>query len=661
MAADQTQEVKYRQHKGVMAIVVTTIAITFSVYNVLYILPFFHGPLARVGILIDQPQHWAIHLGLILLLVYWLLPIREKASRQKLPWYDVVLGLLGLGWNFYIVFNYDALYARSITGYVATYESIGSWINMLVVLEATRRLMGPVIPAIAAFFILYTLTASYFPGFLEASSHSWSRVGRYVGLFVTGLYGNILNISATIIISFVLFAQFLFVTGAGDWFINITRALLGHVRGGPAKVAVVASALMGTISGSGMANVATTGVLTIPLMKRTGYRPHFAGAVEAAASNGGQIMPPIMGIAAFLMIDFLGIPYNRIVLAGLLPAIAYFAALFLMIDFEAVKTGLRGLPRDELPSLRKTVMEGWQFIIPLTLLIYLLMVMGYSPQYAALWATAALIVIGFFNKSNRMSLNKIYLALKNTAIAMMMMAVVCAVAGIIVSCVQLTGLDHRLSMGLLGLAGDNVWLLLALAAVSCIILGMGMTTSAVYIVMAVLVAPALVQMGFVPIAAHFYVFYFGVAALITPPVCPTSYIGAGIAGAPPMRTGITAARLAIVCFVVPLIFIFQPALLMEGSATDILLAMVTTFIATVALAGGLAGYMFGNLNILWRILFLGGAALVVYHTPGFTPIIGSLEFTTIIGSVFILALLAVRFIWSRLSPKPQVTGVNEPE
>ena len=635
-----------------MAIVVSAIAITFSIYHVLYILPFLHGPAASVGILIDQPLHWAIHLGLMLLLVFWLVPARGKSSREKLPWYDVVLGLLGFGWNLYILVNYEALYARSITGYIDTYEVIGSWINMLVVLEATRRLMGPIIPAIAAFFILYTLTADHFPGFLEASSHSWTRVGRYVGLFVTGLYGSILNISATIIVSFVLFGQFLFITGGGDWFINVTRALLGHVRGGPAKVAVVASALMGTVTGSGMANVATTGVLTIPLMKRTGYRPYFAGAVEAAASNGGQIMPPVMGIAAFLMIDFLGIPYNQIVLAGLLPAVAYFGALFLMIDFEAVKTGLRGLPRNELPNVFKTIMEGWQFIIPLVLLIYLLMVQGYSPQLSALWSTGILIVIGLFNKSNRISLNKIYLALKNTAVAMMMMAVVCAVAGIIVSCVQLTGLDHRLSMGLLGLAGDNVWLLLLLAAVSCIILGMGMTTSAVYIIMAVLVAPALIETGFVPIAAHFYVFYFGVAALITPPVCPTSYIGAGIAGAPPMRTAITAARLAIVCFIVPLIFIFQPALLMEGSVIDILLAMTTTFIATIAMAGGLAGYMFGNLNILWRFLFLAGAGLVVYHTPGFTPVFGTLEVTTIIGSCAILFLLLIRFVWSKFSPAP---------
>jgi len=647
VVVDQSLGIKFRQHRGVMAIVVSAVAVTFSLYHVLFIT----GLIAKAKIFIDMPLHMAIHLGLILFLVFWLVPIREKASKHRLPWYDIVLGLLGLGWNLYIIVNYDALYARSVTGYLANYENVGSWINILVVLEATRRLMGPIIPAIAVFFLIYALTADYFPGFLQASGHSWSRVGRYVGLFVTGLYGNILKISATTIVSFVLFAQFLFITGAGDWFINIAQALLGHVRGGPAKVAVAASALMGTISGSGMANVATTGVLTIPLMIKTGYRPHFAGAVEAAASNGGQIMPPVMGIAAFIMIDFLQLPYNRIVLAGLLPALAYFGALFLMIDFEAAKTGLRGLPREELPSVRKTVLEGWHFIIPLIILIVLLMVVGYSPELSALYATGALVVIGYLNKRNRLSLKKIYLALKNTAMAMLMMAVVCAVAGIIVSCVQLTGLSYRLSTGLLGLAGGNVWLLLLLTAVSAIILGMGMTTSAVYIIMAVLVAPALVEVGFLPIAAHFYVFYFGVAALITPPVCPTSYIGAGIAGAPPMRTAITAARLAIVGFLVPIIFIFQPALLMEGSAIDVVFAATTTLIATVALAGGLAGYMFGNLNILFRIMLLLGAALTVYHPPQFTPVIGPLELTTVIGSSITVAVVLLRFISSRVMPK----------
>lgn len=635
--ADQTKGAKYRENTGVKAIVVSTIAFTFSVYHILYITGLLH----KARIFIDTPLHLAIHLGLILALIYLLVPAGAKGAGKKVPWYDIVLAVLGVGWNLYILVNYNAVLTRSVSGYITQYEIIGAWINILLVLEATRRLMGWIIPSIAAFFILYALTANHFPGFLNAQASSLNTVGSYVGMFVTGLYGRVLGISATIIVSFILFGQLLFVTGAGAWFIRIALAILGHVRGGPAKVAVVASSLMGTLTGSGMADAATIGVFTIPLMKRTGYRPHFAAAIEAAAANGGQIMPPVMGIAAFIMIDFLQIPYSRIVLAGILPALAYYIALFLMIDSEAVKTGLKGIPRSELPGFRKTMMEGWQFIISLTVLIVLLMVLRYSAELSALYATGVMIVISCFNKANRMSLKKLYLALKNTAVSMMMIAVVCAIAGIITSCVQLTGLSFRLSTGLVGLAGNNVWILLLLAALCSIILGMGMTTSSVYIIMAVLVAPALVQVGFLPLAAHFFVFYFGVAALITPPVCPTSYVAAGIAQSDPMRTGLTASRLAIVSFLVPFVFIFQPALLMEGTATQILLAMVTTLVAVIGLAGGLSGYMLGNLNIFWRMLFSSGMVLAIYPT----------QLTNIVGTALVIALLLARFLMSRVSAK----------
>ncbi len=506
MADDLAKESKYRQYEKVMAAVVATVAVTFSVYHILYISGVFH----RARIFLEIPQHGAIHLAFILAMVYLLLPISAKVARGKLPWYDVVLLVLGVAWNLYILFNFNPLRMRGTVAALELYEVIGSWLNMLIIIEATRRLMGWVVPGIAAFFLIYALFSDYFPGFLRASGHDWLRVGRYVGLFVTGMYGTLLNISATIMFSFILFAQVLFITGAGQWFINVAQALFGHVRGGPAKVAVVASSLMGTISGSTVANVATTGVFTIPMMKSTGYRPHFAAAVEAAASNGGQIMPPIMGIAAFIMIDFLGMPYGQIILAALIPALAYYLALFLMVDFEAAKTGLRGLPRNELPKLKKTLIAGWQFVIPLAILIYLLMVLAWSPELSALYATGAMVVIGFLNKGNRMTLNKIYLALKNTAVAMMLIAITLSVAAIIVGCIQLAGLSYRLSMGLINISAGNIWLLLALTALSCIILGMGMTTSAVYIMMATLVAPALIQVGFNPVAAHFYVFYFGV-------------------------------------------------------------------------------------------------------------------------------------------------------
>lgn len=638
------QEPKYRQYKGATAIVVSTIAVAFSLYHILYITGF----IVRVGILLDiprlyrfdLPQHLAIHLGMILALVFLLMPIRGKASQQKLPWYDVVLLVVGVGWNFYMLVNYEPLLKRSTTGYLLTPEVIGSWLNMLIVLEATRRIMGWIVPSIAAVFLIYALFTDYFPGFLRAAPHDWQRVGRYVGLFVTGMYGGILNISATIVVSFMLFSQFLFVTGAGDWFINMAQALLGHVRGGPAKVAVVASSLFGTISGSPVANVMATGVFTIPLMKRIGYKPDFAGAVEAAASTGGQIMPPVMGIAAFMMVDFLGVPYSRIVLAGILPALAYYLAMFLMVDFEAAKTGLRGVPRQELPNLKKTAIAGWQFMLPLAVLVFLLLVLGYSPALSALYATAILVLVGLFTRGNRISVNKIYLALKNTAFSMMMIAVLLALAGIIVGCAELTGLSYRLSMGLVNLAGGNMWVLLLLIAITAIILGMGMTTAAVYLILAAIVAPALVTVGFSPLAAHFFVFYYGVAAFLTPPVCPASYVAAGIAGASPLKTAFTSVRLAIVAFLVPFIFIFQPAFLMEGSTISILLAAIYVILVVFATAGGLTGYMFGPMNYWWRLLFLGGSLLVVYPM-GAANAIGSIIIAT--GILFKLVLSKYRF------------------
>ncbi len=638
---DRAKEAKHRQYGRVMAAVVSTVAVTFSVYHILYI----SGVIHRARIFLEIPQHSAIHLAFILALVYLLLPIRAKAARGKLPWYDMVLLALGVGWNLYILFNFNPLRIRGTMAGLELYEVIGSWLNMLIIVEATRRLMGWVVPGIAAFFLIYALFSDYFPGFLRASGHDWLRVGRYVGLFVTGMYGSLLNISATIMFSFILFAQFLFITGAGQWFIDTAQALLGHVRGGPAKVAVVASSLMGTISGSTVANVATTGVLTIPLMKSTGYKLHFAGAVEAAASNGGQIMPPIMGIAAFIMIDFLEMPYSAIILAAIIPALAYYLALFLMVDFEAAKTGLRGLPRNELPEIKKTLLAGWQYILPLSVLLYFLLIVRYSPELSAMYATGAMIVMGFFNRRNRMTVNKIYLAFKNTAIAMMLIAVTLGVASIIVGCVQLTGLSYRLSMGLINISAGNVWLLLGLTAMSCIVLGMGMTTSAVYIMMATLVAPALIQVGFNPVAAHFYVFYFGVSAMVTPPVCPTSYVAAGIAGSSPMRTGVTAARLSIVSFMAPLIFIFQPALLLQGTATATLISSAYLASAVVGLAGGLGGYMFGTLNWWLRILFIAGA-LVIVSGPSITFM--PAELVNISGSAIIIGLVLLRFIMSRL-------------
>ncbi|MFC1907437.1 TRAP transporter permease [Chloroflexota bacterium] len=629
----EIRESKYREYKGAMAGAISALAIAFSVYHILYV----GGILSRLGIFVYNPQHLAIHLGSILALVFWLVP-GSKKSHQTLPWYDAILLLIGFGWNMYLIINFDAIYLRTMGGSLLFAEAVTIWIVLLIVLEAARRVVGLPIALIAAAFLLYPLVASYIPGLFSGAEYSWDRVARSVGLFTTGMYGGILNISATIVVSFILFAQFLYVSGAGQWFIDMAQAVLGNVRGGPAKVAVLASSLMGTIQGTGVGNVAATGIFTIPLMKSTGYKPHLAAAIEAVASNGGQIMPPVMGIAAFIMMDFLGVGYDKIIIAGILPAIVYYVAVFFAVDFEAAKAGLIGLPRSQLPPLRKTLIQGWQFMVPLAVLLLFLLYFGYSPQLSALYATVALIVISFFRKGNRVTPRKFFLALKNTAVAMMMVGVVCAMAGIILGSIELTGLSVRLSILLSQVAGGNLALLLVLTAIASIILGMGMPTSAAYILLAILVAPALVKLGMLPITAHFFVFYFGVAAIITPPVCPASYVAAGIAGASPMRTALTAARLGVVAFVVPFVFAYSPALLMQEAPGSIALTTVTTVIMVIALAAGLGGYLLKPLNYWWRLPLIGGAFLILY--PSFV--------TTIIGVVIIAIPVFYQLVSAKL-------------
>jgi TRAP transporter 4TM/12TM fusion protein len=383
---------------------------------------------------------------------------------------------------------------------------------------------------------------------------------------------------------------------------------------------------MGMVQGAAVAIVATVGTLAIPMMKKNGYKPEMAAAIEAVAANGGQIMPPVMGIAAFIMVDFLGVGYDRIVLAGILPAIVYYAALFFQIDFEAAKNGLKGLPRNELPSLRKTIIDGWYYLLPIAALLFFLLYFQFSASLSAMGASIVIIAVSYFKKQTRIGLNKFGEGLKTTATSMMMIAVMCATAGIIVGSVQLTGLAFRLSGLLTAIAGGNIAILLVLTAVVAIILGMGMPTSAVYVILATLVAPTMVKMGIVPMAAHFFLFYYGVIALITPPVCPASYVSAAIANSPPMKTGWLATRIGIAGFVVPFVFVFKPVMLLQGSIVSGLLVGLEATVIVLALSSGLGGYLWKPINIWQRVIITVG---------GFTMLYPYSSWATVTGLVFI--------------------------
>lgn len=634
---------KTRTFKGAIATTITVLSVLWVFYHILYMT----GILSRLKIYVNPPQHLALHLGFILGLVFSLLPATKKASRKTLSWYDMVLIAVGFGWNLYLVVNFNDLLVRTSAAQPLTqWELVTVYVFFVVVLEAARRTVGVAMLVLCAAFLAYPLVTSYLPGMLAGPSFSLDRVARGIGLFVTGMYGSILNISATIVISFLLFGQLLFMSGAGQWFIDIANSLLGYVRGGAAKVAVVSSALMGTVQGTAVGNIATIGVITIPLMKNTGYSPHLAGAIEAVASNGGQIMPPVMGIAAFIMVDFLGVGYDKIVIAAILPAIIYFAAVYFTVDFEAAKGGLVGVPRSQLPRMVPTLVNGWYYLLPLATLLYFLLYLQYSPQLSAIYASAMTIIVSWFKRQNRITFAKIVQAMKETAVAMMVVATVCALAGIVTGSVQLTGLSYRLSFLLVEFAGGNLLYLLILTAVTSVILGMGMPTSAAYIVLAVLAAPALVKLGMTPMAAHFFVFYFGVAAIITPPVCPGSFVAAGIAGAPPMKTALSACRVGIACYVAPFIFAYHPGLLMMGPVTSIIYDTLLAALSVFALSAALGGYMFKPLNYVERaILVIGGLAIIE---------------PSIIGTLIGVGVVVIMTIYQVLVPRLTKTRSQQP-
>lgn len=606
---------RVRKYTGLMAKIGTTVAILFSVYELLYVLGLFSTAWA----FLYPGEFRALALAIALALVFLFIPAYKKEPRDKLPWYDILAIIASFVVSGYIFIIYEDLLDRAVI--VSTHEVVLGIIALVVVLEAARRTVGIVIPILSVLFLMYALYCNYFPGFLEGRGYSLTRVVSSSYLFEGGMFGMVLHIIVVVVFMFVLFGAFLQVTGASKFFVGLALAVFGHVRGGPAKVAVLASTLMGTISGSPLANVATTGVVTIPMMKNLGYKPAFAAAVESVASTGGLLMPPIMGVTAFVMADFLEIPYLAVCVAAVLPSILYYIAVFVMVDLEAVKTGLRGLPRQEIPSFRKTLREGWHFLLPLAVLIYFLAVLGYSPEVSCSYALGVLVLVSVFKKETRLGLKEVLNALENTALAMTQMAPVASAIGIVVTCVGLTGVGLRLSGGLVEIAGGNLLILTLLAAVASLILGMGVPPLSSYVVLALLVAPALVMLKVTPIAAHMFVMYFAALSFITPPICVAVYIAAGIADSSIMRTGFEAVKLGIVAFVVPFMFIYHPVLLLKGTLTEILLTTITSVIGCVALANGIAGHLLRSLNWIKRILMIGVAFLLIY--PGwFTDIIG---------------------------------------
>jgi TRAP transporter 4TM/12TM fusion protein len=556
----------------------------------------------------------SVHLAFALTLIFILFPGSKRSRSSAVPvsdWFLVVLAVVSC---LYIAFNWSALAEATRIANPSRIDLGLGTIALVLVMEATRRTAGLSLPLISVGFILYGFLGPYMPG---ALAHPGVPLDQLIGmnyLFTEGIFGSTLGVSATFVIVFIIFGAFLDESGGGKFFIDLASAGFGAVRGGPAKIAIVGSGFFGMISGSAVANVAGVGTFTIPLMKRVGYSPNFAAAVEAVASTGGMVMPPVMGAAAFIMAEMLSVPYMQICLAALLPAFLYYLSLYVFVDIEAVKTGLKGLAKEDKPVVSTVLRDGGHLLIPPVVLVYLLAITQWSAMKAGFWAVVATAVVAMARKATRLDLDRTINALRKGAVGTLQVAAVCACAGIMISIVSITGLGLTFSALMIDLSGGSLLLLLVLTMLASLILGAGLPATPCYIILAVLAAPAIVELGVPRLAAHLFVFYFGCLSAVSPPVAVASYAAAAIAGCNPMRAGWTSFRLSLPVFVVPFMFVYGPPLIMQGSALEIVREALTASIGVVLFAAAIQGFGLTVMGPVQRVF--GASAALLLLSPG---------------------------------------------
>ena len=615
---DFDRESNTRHFEGVPMIVIQAMLIAFSVFviwmNVFSTLP-------------EQIRR-ASFIGIVIFMAFILYPVKKNHASKinKVPIYDFIMGIVGSGCFFYYVVNFQTIVDRA--GRLTTPDMVVGIVGILILFEICRRVVGVPILVVVACFILY----AYFGG-----GFSVKRIIAHLFYTTEGVIGTPLGVCSTFIVLFILFGSFLDKTGVGRFFIEIANSIAGSATGGPAKVAVISSALQGMISGSSVANTVGSGSFTIPMMKKTGYAPEFAAAVEASASTGGQIMPPIMGAAAFLMAEMTGFEYSKIVVAAILPAFLYFTGIFLMVHFEAKKLGLKGLSKEEIPNFFSLMLSRGYLLLPLAVLVYCMM-SGFTSSMSAIYAIVTSIIVSMFRKDTRMTPKAFGEALENGAKNTIGVAVACSMAGMIVGVVTLTGIGLKLATGLLALSGGVTIVALFFTMIACIILGMGVPTTANYVIMATITAPIVVKLGVPVLAAHMFVFYFGIVADITPPVALAAYAGSAIAHSNPLKTGVTATRIAITAFIIPYVFAFNPdMLLVDGSLVSAIVITISAFIGMLGIATGMEGFMTTKLNIVQRIMcLLGGIFLII---PGSS--------TDLIGIILVIIVFAMQHMGTK--------------
>lgn len=598
----------YRELTGIAGKVITAILICFSLFQL------YTGIFGVMDALLQR----SIHLAFGLTLVYLLYPMSKNWSRHKMHPVDIGLAITAASACMYVFINYEALVYRA--GRVTQMDMIVGLIAIALVLEAARRVIGWPMVIIAGMFILYALLGPKIPGALAHRGVGFEDLVQHLFYTTEGIFGIPIGVSSTFIFMFLLFGAYLEKTGMGEFFIDMANAVAGSAAGGPAKVAVISSGCMGTLTGSSVANVVGTGSFTIPMMKKLGYKSEFAGAVEATASTGGQLMPPIMGAAAFLMAEFTNTPYVNVIAAAAIPALLYYFGVWAGVHFEAKKLGLVGMSKESLPKLGVIMKERGHLLIPIIIVIYLL-VAGYTPIRAALGAIAASIVCSALKKETRLSLWDVVEGLINGARSAITVIAACACAGIIIGVVTQTGLGLKMGSILVSIANGNLLLTLFFTMLTSLILGIGVPTTANYVITSTIAAPALLLMGVPMIASHMFVFYFGIIADVTPPVCLAAVAAAGVAKSEPMKTGVQAARLAIAAFLIPYIFVFSPQLLLiDVTLGQIIFIVATSLIGIIAVAAALTGYFTKSMNIAERLMFVAGGIMMVTTSLTFNAI-----------------------------------------
>ena len=611
------RESNTRIWEGAPKHVVRWIMVAFSLWSICVTL--FSNALPEVRL--------SLFLGLVLVMGFLNFPARKDHVKvNTMPWYDIIIMVLGAGAFFYYAANAERIIKLSLRATKEPLLLVLGVLGILALIELCRRSVGLPILCVVGALLVYTFTQVQ------------PKIVIYNLFYTTsGVMNTPVNVCAKYIVVFIIFGAFLERTGIAQFFIDLANSLAGSSAGGPAKVAVISSALCGMVSGSSVGNTVTTGSVTIPMMKKTGYKGEFAGAVEAAASTGGQIMPPIMGAAAFLMAEYMGIPYAQVALKAILPAVLYFTGIYIAVHLEAKKLGLRGIPKEELPKFSVLIKKIY-LLAPLVVLVVLVSTNLRTMQFSAAVAIVIAIVVGAINKDDRITFTKIIDALEAGGKGTITVAVACAMAGIVAGCITVTGLASKIITAIVSISGGHAMIALVLTMLCCIVLGMGVPTTANYCIMAATCAPILTTIGINPIAAHFFVFYFGIVADITPPVALAAYAGSAIAKADPMRTGFNATKLAIAAFIVPYIFAMNPVMLfIDTTAFEVVQIVISSLVGLFGVASALNGFLYRPVNWLFRILLVAGGLCMM--VPG--------TLTDVIGLAIIVAVI----LYQRVSTK----------